>query len=679
MFFQGDVNKMKRAKSLKILILTIIFGLTMILGLSFMNNGVNGASAVDGAKYFTYVKSSHVSSDVKLEDDVAKIPMKNGDVVEIANQMVIDDFAVNFAFPANATSVKVIAKTDAYYVTGNKKVVDTTTTYEEEIELSLLLAVKEGNLVAVYNEGAETSIGAYSDGMDVNVVLTLNDNYLDATVNTVAVPDADKVYYKVKNIDKVVADVGFEVATAEAFTDDVTLNVKAIDQKASDISGNYKQTFVLENNAIKTQAYPRITLNDSFFAGKKIAGYDNAVKDGELYKVNANTYSVTGNYSTASIKAKTADDLKDYVFIGGETGVSTKNIAFTLDQAKTKTDMTLVFASSDDTKVFEEYKVKVIDKDNDKNAPEYVVDADALESFKAALKKNLKKDDHFINIGSGQYLELPSMKSLVVDDLTSYENLSYTVNYKNPTNTSSYASALKVPVEVAGKFSVYVTFTDKSANSMQADDFYKIEDDEITVTYGVYKDYVFDFEIADDAPMTIEAVSQGAGCVDVPYTAGAFKITASAYTVTYKLYFSETQIEEDAEGWKQILSTTDVTNGLTSEYFTTEELETIAYNGNSTFTPDRLGYYKLVCEVNSSNSERSASKAVIINVNQTPTVVKPDSKWLQNNLWSVIFLSVGTLCLIGIIILLCIKPKTPEQVAEKKTLKVKKVKKNKKK
>jgi hypothetical protein len=48
---------------------------------------------------------------------------------------------------------------------------------------------------------------------------------------------------------------------------------------------------------------------------------------------------------------------------------------------------------------------------------------------------------------------------------------------------------------------------------------------------------------------------------------------------------------------------------------------------------------------------------MIIKVEKEASVVKVDNKWLQNNVWSVVFLSIGTLCLIGIIVLLCIKPK----------------------
>ena len=71
-----------------------------------------------------------------------------------------------------------------------------------------------------------------------------------------------------------------------------------------------------------------------------------------------------------------------------------------------------------------------------------------------------------------------------------------------------------------------------------------------------------------------------------------------------------------------------------------------------------------------SNSERAVSDSAVIVVTDEPTYVKPDSKWLQNNVWSVVFLSVGTLCLIGIIILLCIKPKTATTESDNVKVKV---------
>ncbi len=676
---------MKRAKSLKILLLSLVFAVSVIFGFSLMNLST-GVATSSNSKYFKYVESEHTVSDIVLEDSLVNIPMKNGDIVEVENKLIVDDFGIKFSVPQNAKSIKLVVKTDAYYVTGNKKVGLESTTYEKQVENYLLLTNESGNLVAEYNGGSKVTIGAYSADMFAIVNLKLEDNFLKATVNGTSVSASSEIYYKVKNIDKVIASVGFEVETEESFTEDVTLKVEYIDQKVAVATGEYKQTFALTEGAIATEAYPRLTLSEGFFAGKKLAGFDNAVKDGEVYTVTPTVYSVTGFYKTSNTKLIEETANADNIWIGNVSS-SSKKLSFNKTESVDEMSVSFV-AEADENKVFETYKVKVIGKAEDNKAPEYINDADALESFNEALKKSLKteydvngtKEEHFIRIGEGKYLEIPSMFNLVQDDLCSYDNLSYTVNYKNLTESSSYASSMKVPVKYAGKYSFYVVFADKSSNAMNADDFYKTADDDVTPEYGKYEDYIFSFEISDDAPMTItKASSQGEGFKGVQYTATAFTITASAYTVSYKLYYSSSVIDVDADGWKQILSTSDVNSGLTSQDFTTEQLNNFAYNGSLTFTPTELGYYKIVCEVNSSNSERSISDAVVINVQSEPKVVKPDNKWLENNVWSVVFLSVGSVCLIAIIVLLFIKPKkeTVEGEPEKK-VKVKRQKKSKK-
>ena len=96
----------------------------------------------------------------------------------------------------------------------------------------------------------------------------------------------------------------------------------------------------------------------------------------------------------------------------------------------------------------------------------------------------------------------------------------------------------------------------------------------------------------------------------------------------------------------------------TGEDFTYDEIKDFAYDGKLTFTPIKKGFYKVVCTVSSTKTVRfDSAESQIVEISKKPTVVKPDSHWLQNNVWSVVFLSIGTLCLIGIVVLLFIKPK----------------------
>ena len=96
--------------------------------------------------------------------------------------------------------------------------------------------------------------------------------------------------------------------------------------------------------------------------------------------------------------------------------------------------------------------------------------------------------------------------------------------------------------------------------------------------------------------------------------------------------------------------------------FTYDEVKSIGYDGSLTFTPDRTGTYAIECHITSNTSaSRDESAAALIRVKEKTATVTPYSKtfaaWVKNNVWSVVFLSIGTLCLIAIIVLLCIKPK----------------------
>ncbi|MBQ9104334.1 MAG: hypothetical protein IJY57_04560, partial [Clostridia bacterium] len=654
---------MKKTKSLSVLILSILLVFALFLGVHFIKPE-NRVKAIAGSQYFSYVESDNDGGDITLENDKVVIPMQNGDESKLTSKVVIDNFEIKFNMPENATKLTFTVKADSLIATGNPLVVDGETTYETKIENKVVFEVEGTTLKASFNDGTVVNL-PYTANMDLTVAMVLNGNTLTASANGNALNYTATDYHKLATVSGVVkADITFAVETLDTFTENALFAVEYIDQNTA-VSNEYKQAFKLnaEETAFETIAKSRILFAESFFVGNLPVGYDNVVLDGKNYTVAIENYSVINDNTLNNVKLIASES---FAYVGDVSNTS-KLLNFNIDGASS--DVTLSFVDKEDaTKVYDEYTIKVVDKDE--TAPTYV-DASlpenqvAIASFENALEKATKaeydvdgqKKEYSIRLGEGQNLELPSLKSLVSDNLTSYKNLKYTVSYSNITENSTN-SVLKIPVKVAGDYFFYVVFTDEEGNAMKNDDFYKVEDDAIVP--GMYNDFVFGFNLNDDAPMLITAASQGAGYKGVVYTASAFTITASGYTSEYSLYYSESEIEEGDSGWKEIYALTDVSNGLESEHFTTEQLEKFAYDGNLTFTPTEKGYYKLVCKVNSSNSERSVSKSAIIEVMDEPAYVKPDSKWLQNNLASVIFLSVGTLCLIGIIVLLCIKPKTNE-------------------
>ena len=125
---------------------------------------------------------------------------------------------------------------------------------------------------------------------------------------------------------------------------------------------------------------------------------------------------------------------------------------------------------------------------------------------------------------------------------------------------------------------------------------------------------------------------------------------------TYTLWYnSNADATADSDGWVEIPKSKDLKESEYEGAFSYDEVMETSYDGRLKFVPTRTGAYKIVCFVSSDLSNRSDEASTIIKVGEPNTIRLYE--WIQNNVWSVVFLSVGTLCLIGIIVLLCIKPK----------------------
>ena len=175
-----------------------------------------------------------------------------------------------------------------------------------------------------------------------------------------------------------------------------------------------------------------------------------------------------------------------------------------------------------------------------------------------------------------------------------------------------------------------------------------------------YAQFVFTFHMVDDAVIVIApAKTQGEGYVGIEYTASAFTIEAVAAKTTYKLFYNEdANATADSDGWKEIEKASSVKDeNYYDGYYTYDEIQAIAYDGNLSFTPDRKGAYMIVCTSTSTITSRESSDSTIIRVEKEAEEVKVYTEWFKDNVWTVVFLGVGTLCLIGIVALLFVKPK----------------------
>ena len=636
---------MKKALSCKIIFLFTVFALSLALAFSF--GGKTTAHADDITVPSTEINSYFSGAEFELNgtDLVAKVEKDGEHRVTVAKTLVIDDFAVIFSVPAEVKSFTVTLTSDSYFVEGAYK------NEKFDVRIENVLTVDMENKTVDLN-GVSVAAPALAAG-ELTVAFSTADNVLSADVAGEHLENTDD-YYKIGGADKCAASVVFDFE----LTDDAEITFKSFDQKYSDGTGAYKQTFALDTENNITVTKPRVAVSN---ANLKKTGV-NAFKAvyGKDYALTFTVYSLLGNAGSVYVDKDSVD--ANAVWVDPSTD-KPKNIEFENDAATTFGVKTENFDG------VEEYTVTTAVLDDDIAAPYYIDYAANTNVYtwynilvrKAALK-NYGTDDeedwHSIRLGDSY--TVPSLQNLVEDDLNAYSDLTYTVYYRTPSNASGSTSSLKFTVSEAGVYEFYVVFKDKNGNAMQKDDFYTIDehDSEIRV-FGIYEKAVFTFTVEDDAPISVEApASQGKGYLNTKYTATSFTIKSSGNNVKYTLYYNPAgNATEGTDGWIVLPQLSEITEDYNENGFTYSDIQTLNYDGTYTFTPVKLGSYKIECNVTSDNQVRSATASTIINVADKPTVVKVDTHWFRNNLWSIIFLSVGTLSLIGIIILLFIKPK----------------------
>ena len=607
-------------------------------------------------KVSSYFETKNATINVEEGDMIATV--SNGATLKIKNPLVLNELEFAFKLPHGISSVKVNFTTETYLSNGN--VVSEFDPTQEGFKADELKVSNEitHELVIPTNGDAWTFNGATGTnvtGENYKVYFAVSaDNFVKASLESktgdfVGSTDPE---YKVKNIDKVVVyDIIFTFEVADGQTADFVLDY--IDQNYNNTDGKYKQEF----NDTFVAADPRVVLDASAFVfdGEK---YTAKAVVGWLNTYSATAYSLTGK-TTVSQSSITYQGEGNNVYVTTESepqvcfNVAGQNKLFVINGGKTIEEYTFIVSEPN---VLEEGENK---------APEYVDATEnqlALDTFKLALKKATyaEYDGTVANVRLGDSVAVPDMRNLIVDDYTSYANIAHTIYYKTP-NASSSTTSWNIPVDKPGLYEFFVVFEDAEGNSMEGDQFYTIKDD--IVTKAEYFPYVFTFEIVDDAPISVTALAQSKGYVGSTYTISSFRIEGSDYSVTYELFYNSnpnaSHVDDKLnETWISIPSLANADeNDVYPEGLDYDTVVATAYNGTLTFVPQKTGAYAVRCTVTSNSSGKSESKISIVKVNDTPKVVKVDTKWLQNNIWSVVFLSVGTLCLAGVVVLLFIKPK----------------------
>ena len=623
---------MKKALSCKLILLLIAFALSLALAFSFY-----GAQSVHAADVTADNVSAYFSGaeSFNLDGGNLKATVKgNKNSVNITNKLVVDDLAIEFNVPDAVYSIKVTLNYDSYFVNGAEKDGDFRKLIENEFTFDV-----NGNLT---------------------VYVSTEDNVVTVKVAGETQTKND-IYYKIKGADKCVAKVGFDFTLAEN-AESADIIIKSIDQKASDNSGAYKQTFNLEEDKIAAFALPRVAINNLPMKGN---GDSLKAIVGTKYSFSFTAYSVFANVSASNLYIESKND---NVWADPST-TTPKSIIF--EQGNGEYEFTV---RTDETEFIERYVVETVDRDSDYNtAPEYIdfeENETVYEWYKTLVEKAAKKeytvDDKTItrSIRLGDSYEIPTLEDLVFDDYDLYSSLTYTVYYKTPSNASGQTSSMKFTVSEAGDYEFYVVFKDLAGETMEKDDFYTEGDDGIP-TYGKYGSAVFTFTVEDDAPISVEAPeTQGKGYLNTTYVATEFKIL-SGDNETFTLYYnSDKNATATDSGWIELPKLADIKEDYNQDGFTYSDIKTLAYDGKYTFTPVKVGAYMIKCYVSSYNAVRSAEAETVVSISEKPSEVKVPSTWLKDNVWSVVFLSIGTLALIGVIVLLFIKPKEETETDE---------------
>ncbi len=336
-----------------------------------------------------------------------------------------------------------------------------------------------------------------------------------------------------------------------------------------------------------------------------------------------------------------------------------------------------------------------------------------LDEYQAAVTEAAKD----LKAGSKNYFYLPSAESLFSDNCTRYRDLTFNIYYNNGTQSSSTgksASALSINLTKAGKYVFTVYVTDASGNIMY---YYNPEydpetDDEADKTvdistgniWSMYEEdedgdfadtrkYLpwFEFTVAASDLEVEDPDEQEIAYVGTTCSSISFDINGVEYSAKYSLYLfdNESYANDENNGvaltYDEFISMKAelmdwVTNPEYRNYFTeirsvndmssTDEEYQIygdySWNNSSlSFVPQESGFYVVRCAVTSTVDTRpEVSAHMVISVSDRVNSIAGEDTWVQDNLVSIILLVIAGVALIGIILLLVIKPKDNGDIDE---------------
>ncbi len=320
----------------------------------------------------------------------------------------------------------------------------------------------------------------------------------------------------------------------------------------------------------------------------------------------------------------------------------------------------------------------------------------------AAEAQNLKA-------GTKNYFYLPSVEKLLSDGVSNYRDLTYSLYYKTDSDsgttgqqvTSKNYSQLSINIAKTGKYIFTVYATDASGNEMYyydkdsgelktfaASEIWNMRAAAEGTDYEGLSHYIpwFEFEVGAAELKIEDPGEQSTAYVGTEYKISSFDINGVAYNSTYTLYRfnseryyndmkeaityekfmeeKETLFKEHRDDWFVKIYDINDMRETDKEYEIYGDYKWSA--GSLSFVPqDDNAFYLVKCESTSTeNQQKSAVAYMGISASVKVEALKGEDTWLQDNMTSIILLCIAGASLIGIVLLLVIKPKEKGDIDE---------------
>ena len=380
------------------------------------------------------------------------------------------------------------------------------------------------------------------------------------------------------------------------------------------------------------------------------------------------------------------------------------------------------FIKVDRAKQGPKYNYLSADDDAKKNVVTDQTEFDkAVSDYQKALDEAADYELSKTSAGSGAYIYLPSLRSLISSDYAGYRNLKFSIYYFRPSQsegatassqTSLNYNALRLEITEKGVYKFRVLAQDASSNAME----YYLNGEKVTVTSSNIWDIdeipEFTFEIDYKGPTIEETEEQNLGYRNDTYRFDNFDIVAlTGYKTEYTLYrYNSANIPQDvsapgsysdfvsnAESYfnsfkaiddevedktKKILYEIsayqiDISSDDEAKWNRTDNDYYWDPDSSLSFVPQEAGYYVLKLRVDDGVLLGKTAEAFqVIEVRNPIDTIPGQSQWLEDNVLSVVLFAISGVLAIVVVVLFLVKP-SEKKVEEVDLEKLKGKKKNK--